>query len=197
MELYHLRWGIKTSFRTLKYAIGMTSFHAKKEESIKQEIFARLMMFNFCSRIANSIIVEQKDDNTYSYKVNFTQAIHICFAYLKKQLKIDIRDLRKRYIEPVRPGREDERKIKPKSAVFFIYRVAWYPSRERDKAPLRFIEQTQLIHKLHQITQQKKDHSPWKLWSLLQHRNWFKTVVLNLTWAFKQATIRDDKPALT
>ena len=123
-ELYHLRWGIKTSFRTLKYAIGMTSFHAKKEESIKQEIFVRLMMFNFCSRIANSIIVEQKDDNTYSYKVNFTQAIHICFAYLKKQLKIDIRDLRKRYIEPVRPGREDERKIKPKSAVFFIYRVA-------------------------------------------------------------------------
>lgn len=51
-ELYHLRWGIETSFRTLKYAIGMTSFHAKKEESIKQEIFARLMMFNFCSRIA-------------------------------------------------------------------------------------------------------------------------------------------------
>ena len=105
----------------------MTSFHAKKEESIKQEIFACLMMFNFCSRIANSIIVEQKDDNTYSYMVNFTQAIHICFAYLKKQLEIDIRDIRdliKRYIESVRPGREDEQKIKPKAAVFFIYRVS-------------------------------------------------------------------------
>ena len=82
------------------------------------------MMVNFCSRIANSIIVEQKDNNTYSYMVNFTQAIHICFAYLKKQLEIDIRDLIKRYIESVRPRREDEQKIKPKSAVFFIYRVS-------------------------------------------------------------------------
>lgn len=31
-ELYHLRWGIETSFRELKYAIGLTSFHAKKVE---------------------------------------------------------------------------------------------------------------------------------------------------------------------
>ena len=29
-ELYHMRWGIETSFRELKYAIGLTSFHAKK-----------------------------------------------------------------------------------------------------------------------------------------------------------------------
>jgi hypothetical protein len=37
-ELYHLRWGIETSFRELKYAIGLTSFHAKKVEYILQEI---------------------------------------------------------------------------------------------------------------------------------------------------------------
>jgi len=29
-ELYHLRWGIETSFRELKYAIGLISFHSKK-----------------------------------------------------------------------------------------------------------------------------------------------------------------------
>lgn len=29
-ELYNLRWGIETSFRELKYAIGLTSFHARK-----------------------------------------------------------------------------------------------------------------------------------------------------------------------
>lgn len=29
-ELYHMRWGIETSFRELKYAIGLTHFHAKK-----------------------------------------------------------------------------------------------------------------------------------------------------------------------
>lgn len=30
-EIYQLRWGIETSFRELKYAIGLTSFHSKKE----------------------------------------------------------------------------------------------------------------------------------------------------------------------
>ena len=29
-ELYAKRWGIETSFRELKYAIGVTAFHTKK-----------------------------------------------------------------------------------------------------------------------------------------------------------------------
>ena len=123
-ELYHLRWGVETSFRTLKYAIGLTSFHARKEESVKQEIFARLLMYNFCARIAGSVVIEQHEDNVYTYKVNFTQAIHICFAYLKRNLDIDIRELIRRHVEAVRPGRTDKRKIKPKGVVYFIYRVA-------------------------------------------------------------------------
>ena len=46
-ELYHLRWGIETSFRELKYAIGLTSFHAKKVDYIKQEILR--INYNICS----------------------------------------------------------------------------------------------------------------------------------------------------
>lgn len=45
-EIYHLRWGIETSFRELKYAIGLTSFHARKPDFIKQEIYARLLLYN-------------------------------------------------------------------------------------------------------------------------------------------------------
>jgi hypothetical protein len=44
-EIYALRWGIETSFRELKYAIGLSNFHAKKVAYIKQEIFARLTLF--------------------------------------------------------------------------------------------------------------------------------------------------------
>ncbi len=29
-ELYHLRWGIETAFRTLKHTLGLLNFHAKK-----------------------------------------------------------------------------------------------------------------------------------------------------------------------
>jgi hypothetical protein len=36
-ELYHLRWGIETSFRHLKYAVGLANFHSKKRDSISQE----------------------------------------------------------------------------------------------------------------------------------------------------------------
>ena len=58
-EIYHLRWGIETSFRELKYAIGLVNFHAKKVEYIKQEVFARLIMYNFCERITNSVVIIQ------------------------------------------------------------------------------------------------------------------------------------------
>ena len=59
-ELYHLRWGIETSFRELKYAIGLTSFHAKKVEYIKQEIFARLTLYNYCELITTHVMKNSK-----------------------------------------------------------------------------------------------------------------------------------------
>lgn len=123
-ELYHLRWSIETSFRFLKYVIGLMNFHAKRESSVKQEIFARLLMYNFCSRIANTVIVEQNENRELKYKINFTAAIHICFAWLKRQLKLDLRKLIAQHIEPIHPGRIDERNIKPKSFTYFLYRVA-------------------------------------------------------------------------
>lgn len=38
-ELYNKRWSIETSFRHVKYAIGLNSHHAKKRKYIKQEIY--------------------------------------------------------------------------------------------------------------------------------------------------------------
>ena len=53
-ELYHMRWRIETSFRELKYALGLVNFHAKKISFILQEIFAKLTMYNFCEMITLS-----------------------------------------------------------------------------------------------------------------------------------------------
>lgn len=50
-NLYHLRWGIETSFRELKYNVGLASFHSTKIDSIFQEIFARLILYNYTSLI--------------------------------------------------------------------------------------------------------------------------------------------------
>ena len=123
-EIYHLRWGIETSFRELKYALGLINFHSKKENFIIQEIYAKLIMYNFCERITKSIVIKQSDKRIYTYQVNFTMGIHICLDYFKRGKQINIEEMISKYILPIREGRQDVRKIKPKSVVFFLYRVA-------------------------------------------------------------------------
>lgn len=53
-SIYHMRWGIETSFRALKYTVGLTNFHAKKQESITQEIFARMILYNFAEMMTST-----------------------------------------------------------------------------------------------------------------------------------------------
>ena len=123
-ELYKMRWGIETSFRELKYAVGLTNFHSKKQEHIAQEIFARIIMYNFSAMITSSVVIQQRDTQ-YAYQVNFTAAIHICRYFLKNDvLSLDIEALIQKNILPIRPGRKDSRRIRAKTAVSFIYRVA-------------------------------------------------------------------------
>ncbi|QUH28632.1 IS4 family transposase [Vallitalea guaymasensis] len=125
-ELYHLRWGIETSFRELKYAIGLTNFHAKKVAYIIQEIFARMIMYNFCELITTNVIITQKDTK-HLYQVNYTMAIHICryfFKILKDKKPPDVSKLIQKYILPIRLERSDPRKVKVQSSISFLYRVA-------------------------------------------------------------------------
>lgn len=125
-EIYHLRWGIETLFRELKYAIGLTNVHSKKVAYILQEIFARLTMYNFCEIITTHVVIQQKD-RKYNYQVNFTMAISICLHYFKCKNEVsppNVEALIQKNILPVRPGRKDPRKVRTKSSVSFIYRVA-------------------------------------------------------------------------
>jgi hypothetical protein len=125
-ELYRLRWGVETSFRELKYVLGLTAFHSKKIDLIKQEIYAKLIMYNFCELITLHVVITQKP-RKYTYQVNFTMAIHICKRYFLKLFDKDppnIEALILRYILPIRTGRNYPRNIKSQSSVSFIYRVA-------------------------------------------------------------------------
>lgn len=125
-EIYKLRWGVETSFRELKYAIGLTSFHARKANYIKQEIFARLLLYNYCELITTHVIRQMKQKDK-TKQVNFTVAIYICREYLRQKRQLsppDVIKLIKKYILPVRPNRKDPRKVKPQASVSFIYRVA-------------------------------------------------------------------------
>lgn len=125
-QMYHLRWNVETSFRELKYAIGVTNFHAKKTQLVQQEIWARLTMYNFCERIAMNVVINQQK-HKWTYQVNYTMAIHICMEYYRERKRKGCIDAEKdiaRYIAPIRPNRADRRKVRRKTAVFFVYRVA-------------------------------------------------------------------------
>lgn len=126
-ELYRMRWGIETSFRELKYAVNLNALHAKKNDSIKQEIYARLVFYNFSERIMRKVQLKQSEKSRkYLYQINFTRAFHNIRTFLKYKKggkhPPDIESIIAKEIEPIRPGRSDPRKIKPKSCVHFIYR---------------------------------------------------------------------------
>ena len=123
-KLYAMRWGIETSFRDLKYTVGLLHFHAKKVEYIFQEIFAKLTMYNFTELITSLVIVQQKDKK-YCYKANFSAAVHICRSYILKNISPpNVEALISMHITPIRPNRKWPRKMTSKAVVSFMYRIA-------------------------------------------------------------------------
>ena len=128
-RLYFSRWGIETSFRKLKYTIGLSSFHSYKAEFIKQEIWAKLIAYNLTETVVSHAVVETRGNTKHSYKVNFTSAAHICrvfFRFSSRKPPADIMALISRKLIPVRNGRSFPRLQtahfrRPK---YFLYRAA-------------------------------------------------------------------------
>jgi len=126
MALYKMRWGIETSFRELKYAVGLSNFHSKKRERIVQEVFAKIIMYNFAEMITLHVVIS-KSDTVHAYQVNFTVAIHICRHFLRAWINappFNVEALIRKNVLPVRHNRAGKRNIRTRSAVSFIYRVA-------------------------------------------------------------------------
>ena len=125
-EIYHQRWGIETGFRELKYILGLSAFHSKQENSILQEIYARLVMYNFSMLIAQHVKPKEKDLK-YKLQINFTQATKIClnfFRYKGKEPPYDIEATIQRFLLPIRPNRKRQRVSVSTCVVSFNYRLA-------------------------------------------------------------------------
>ena len=127
-KVFNARWGVESSFRKLKYTIGLNNFHAYKPEYIKQEIWARLIAYNITETLINHTVVEQKETK-YEYKVTLSTAAHICRVFLRlttKKDSIDVMSLLQKELIPIRNGRQYPRLKtahfrKPR---YFTYRAA-------------------------------------------------------------------------
>jgi hypothetical protein len=97
-HLYHLRWGIETSFRELKYSLGLASLHSQRIDLIKQEIYVRLTLYNF------------------------TRTYQICRKFIRDET-ILIQNLLIKHLLPVRPGRQTPRKLRAHYFKSFLYRI--------------------------------------------------------------------------
>lgn len=94
-ELYWRRWSIETSFRSLKYALSLVYLHSVNRDLIIQEVFAKIIMYNFASlihlyatKMKNAL--KKKNKTKYDYKVSFDDTIPIAKELLKKRIKNDI-----------------------------------------------------------------------------------------------------------
>ena len=85
IKLYSMRWGIETSFRYLKKNIGLDFLHSKKVESISQEIFARLIAYNFTALVAYHTTC-CKMALASQAKPSFSNAVFICRKLILKDV---------------------------------------------------------------------------------------------------------------
>jgi hypothetical protein len=125
-NIYKMRWGIETSFRELKYHVGLIAFHSKKKDCVIQEIFASLIMYNFSMLITENILIDDDMHNDYRYKINYAFAIHICIAFFRcsNVSPSNLVKLIARNKCPVRPDRNAVRKTRYHSAIGFNYRLS-------------------------------------------------------------------------
>lgn len=125
-HLYHLRWGIETSFRELKHVIGASNFHSKKREYIEMEVWARLLLYNFCSIITGHVVINRKG-RKHPLQVNYSAAYKACHYFLRLhngESPPDIEGLIEKNTLPIRPYRKYARQHRFRVPVSFTYRFA-------------------------------------------------------------------------
>lgn len=123
-EIYHLRWGIETSFCTLKHTIAAVNFHSKTRRMITHEIWARLILFNFCSYITGQVTFK-KQKRKHLHQVNFSVAFKACRYFLRLhhgEEPPDVEGLIRKHTLPIRPDRNFARQQRFQVPVSFTYR---------------------------------------------------------------------------
>ncbi len=124
-QIYKLRWGIETSFRELKYHVGLIAFHSKKKDCVIQEIFASLIMYNFAMLITENILIKDRNSQ-FRQKINYAVAIFVCICYFRSSLvkPSELEKLIARNVLPIRPDRKAVRNTSCHSAISFAYRLS-------------------------------------------------------------------------
>lgn len=119
-KLYHLRWNVEEAFKDMKHAICAENFNSKKVNSIKQEFFAKILMYNLsmmtCKAKIDKEVNKDRKEKKHKYKTNkrallamFKQRSASLFFQNYFQIKINIESIINLVIKesiPIRNNRE-------------------------------------------------------------------------------------------
>lgn len=130
-DLYRMRWGEETSFRQLKYTIGVINFHSKKRSFITQELIARMIVYNFC-QVVNGHAAKmcasgsaKKQNEKYRLKVNFATTVNICRSYIRQGGdENELLLLICKHMSYIKRNAKYPIRLRPKRNRDFVYRVA-------------------------------------------------------------------------
>lgn len=117
-QLYWKRWSVETSFRSLKYALSLAYLHSANRELIIQEVFAKLIMYNFASLLhayasAAKEALNRCAKTKYRYKVSFDDVVPIARELIKQPSEDEkIKALLLRHLTAVKMIKSSARRIK-------------------------------------------------------------------------------------
>lgn len=117
-QLYWKRWSVETSFRSLKYALSLAYLHSVNRELIIQEVFAKLIMYNFASLLhayasAAKEALNRCAKTKYRYKVSFDDVVPIARELIKQPSEDEkIKALLLRHLTAVKMIKSSARRIK-------------------------------------------------------------------------------------
>lgn len=135
-ELYHLRWNIETSYRTLKSQMKLEEFSGYLVDIIKQDIYISVMLYNLISGIINENKPEiDKTKYKYKMKVNRNFSIGIIKSYFiqiiladnekKKTLQNEMITQIQKHIVPIRRDINNKRKRNTKNKCSMSYKKSF------------------------------------------------------------------------
>lgn len=120
--LYARRWGIETSFRSLKYAVGLAYLHSKMPDLLLQEVFAAFIIYNFTQAVTWGVDAGH-GRSKYRRHVNFSDAVALCCAFLREPMG-DLCALLAPKLVPYRPNRAYHRPKIADNRISSLYRPA-------------------------------------------------------------------------
>ena len=108
-EIYRLRWQEEISFDQIKHLIDLDTIHSRKWNKILSEIYAKLSLYNLCSRIRNAL-EQRKKKKKHMHKLDFGFVVdRIREILFKKKVPKILDDLMRKSTQPERPNRVDKR----------------------------------------------------------------------------------------